>query len=785
MPATRTGNLSFYAAADRTPRFYQYTGHVEAAAPRYLALIFDCSDMDTAVNVMPDLWRNGVRGTLPLGWAIPGTLAASAPTVAHRYYADAYRSGNDSFVLGPSGAGFVDLARANFTEGFYAATAKVAEALDAHTCLYQAPAAPEALGAAVGELAEQAGLRGVFALTSYDQPPALFHGVPTLTTPYINSVEQGVKYLNRIPLDRRFVALCLNANTMTPEDAAHLASHVSGRYVLMPPAELMALMVSVANGEQNGDAAVRVRSAEFPQDTVAPEMPVPIHIEIEPADQVSSAEVVYRLAGQRFAYSRPLDYLGGVFQTHLPPLLSGGQVEAKVRAVDMAGRVTWSPTWKFEVSRQDTDGDGLSDAEEAYLLTDPKQPDTDGDGLKDGEDPHPLTVDVSPAWYVDPRYPPSDLAINPADSETPAGTNGRRVPPGKSVRYHLPAIHVPEDGRPAVVLEAEGRAALALGSETTPAKPAFAGDLTGFWESTPLPLAKGQQEVWVQVTCPPEANGPLTIYSIAMRSASSAPSVTPPTHAPANPGPEQPITISAAAYDPHGILEVTASYRVNGKQVITQPMRSYGAMYQVTLPALQNRDELQYWVTAENASGRSTATVPDTITIGGRGRELIALRARRNFLGGCRPSPEWGGEGSYAPEPGVSDTAPANLTGGVYGVWILAAGRGNGLAVSVDGNRVGAIDPARPDGWQQIGHVRLEAGKHRVTVTAEATPGAGRWTDPRFATVALTTDSGWTPPADHPFDVVNSLALLSPRLEDPLSGIVEAARDGGGKPDRP
>ena len=52
--------------------------------------------------------------------------------------------------------------------------------------------------------------------------------------------------------------------------------------------------------------------------------------------------------------------------------------------------------------------------------------------------------------------------------------------------------------------------------------------------------------------------------------------------------------------------------------------------------------------------------------------------------------PGMGGEGGSAPTQGVSDTAPANLTGGVYGVWILAAGRGNGLAVSVDGNRVGS-----------------------------------------------------------------------------------------------
>ncbi|QDE70500.1 cell envelope biogenesis protein OmpA [Myxococcus xanthus] len=64
--------------------------------------------------------------------------------------------------------------------------------------------------------------------------------------------------------------------------------------------------------------------------------------------------------------------------------LAEGSHTLSVRAVDEAGNVDDTPatyTWSVAV---DTDGDGLTDAEEVVLGTDPENPDTDGDGLPDG-----------------------------------------------------------------------------------------------------------------------------------------------------------------------------------------------------------------------------------------------------------------------------------------------------------------------------------------------------------------------------------------------------------------
>ena len=70
---------------------------------------------------------------------------------------------------------------------------------------------------------------------------------------------------------------------------------------------------------------------------------------------------------------------------------SGGQVVVGGYTIEPKGR-RWRTVVDAEKVLADRDGDGISDATEAYLGTDPAKPDTDGDGVNDGEDESPLVA---------------------------------------------------------------------------------------------------------------------------------------------------------------------------------------------------------------------------------------------------------------------------------------------------------------------------------------------------------------------------------------------------------
>lgn len=67
--------------------------------------ISDGDNLQYSQHRMAQLWQDGARGTVPIGWTISPVLAQAAPAMANFYTRTA--SANDEFIAGPSGAGYM------------------------------------------------------------------------------------------------------------------------------------------------------------------------------------------------------------------------------------------------------------------------------------------------------------------------------------------------------------------------------------------------------------------------------------------------------------------------------------------------------------------------------------------------------------------------------------------------------------------------------------------------------------------------------------------------------
>jgi hypothetical protein len=429
----------------------------------------------------------------------------------------------------------------------------------------------------------------------------------------------------------------------------------------------------------------------------------------------------------------------------------------------------------------DQDGDGLSDAEEAYLLTDPESSDTDGDGLRDAADVEPRYFGRSEIIYTGPVEPPHDTPYLEEQGGTANAVWGRLLQPGEHCTYRLPLAGTAPGTPVTVALTGWGPISISIGSSTGAMAVAFEGDLEDIWYSEVVVREPGLEAVLVRVSCPEGAPSPLTIATLALVSPPAGPSISDVQRVPAHPGPEQPIEVSAVLSSPAGVAEARLTYRVNRRGSITMPMQpDQRQRYRARIPSFENRDELEYWVEATDLEGRRTVSRPDFALVGGHGREIAALVTTRDFIGEWRFERGYDGRARQASTLGARDLAHVNVTGGTYNVWVLGSGRGQTLEVRGRNQVVGSMDPNLPDGWQRIGRVRLDPGRHPVEVIARDAPENLDGAQPHYAGVVFSEDSSFEPPQNRVFDTYDALNLLYPPSGQTLSGWVELRATGAG-----
>lgn len=123
--------------------------------------------------------------------------------------------------------------------------------------------------------------------------------------------------------------------------------------------------------------------------------------------------------------------------TTIPPVIDAGATQTAIalNATLQAGVGLVTPD--TEPWQRDTDGDGLSDYQEAILGTDPRNPDTDGDGIRDGDEVFIYGTDPR-KWDTDgDLLPDGDEIFRYGTDPTNPDTSGDGIPDGVAVAQGL------------------------------------------------------------------------------------------------------------------------------------------------------------------------------------------------------------------------------------------------------------------------------------------------------------------------------------------------------------
>ena len=298
------------------------------------------------------------------------------------------------------------------------------------------PLATSAYGSNYGALAGASG-----ALTAYTSaftlPP-----VPTVSAPANNATLATLKpTISGTATGSSTVAIYVDGNFLTrvtPSNGSfsYVATLTEGKHTVQ------------AQGEALGVASTRSTANAFTLDVTPPDTQLGT---TPPSTSGNTVSFGFTSPETGSSFECKLDaatFAACTSPTQYTSLVDGSHTFS-VRARDVAGNLDASPaTYQWVVS-QDTDNDGLPDAQELILKTDPNNPDSDADGVPDGVEvlvahTNPLDDDSDDDGLIDGvedanhngKVDPGETDPNKADTDgdgLPDGLErGRTTPQGRN-----------------------------------------------------------------------------------------------------------------------------------------------------------------------------------------------------------------------------------------------------------------------------------------------------------------------------------------------------------------
>jgi GxGYxYP putative glycoside hydrolase C-terminal domain/GxGYxYP_N second domain/GxGYxYP third domain/GxGYxYP_N 1st domain len=237
-------NISVGAAPD-----INVVDNVSAGAPKaYVSFtISDGDNLQYDQHRMAGLWRDPVRGSIPIGWTISPSLVQTAPSLAAFYMSTA--SPNDELIAGPSGEGYMypsDWPQAQLPAflkltGELMQTMKlnIIEVLDNGSS--QAFANP-GLQAIYVDVLAPFGVKGILSGSGQTQSTwKRVSGVPVLQNLGLaDSVSKTVNLVRNA--SAQYLNVYVMAWTMTPSNLQQVVQQLGNQYEFVKPSRLLEMI---------------------------------------------------------------------------------------------------------------------------------------------------------------------------------------------------------------------------------------------------------------------------------------------------------------------------------------------------------------------------------------------------------------------------------------------------------------------------------------------------------------------------------------------------------------
>ena len=237
------------AVAEPAPTSASYVQNVAVSTPKaYVSFtISDGDNLQYDQHRMAALWKDSVRGSIPIGWTISPSLVQTAPSLGAYYISTA--SPNDELLAGPSGAGYMypsDWPQAQLPaflkttgELMQAMKLSIIQVLDSGSS--QAFVNPGLQTTYVDVLAPY-GVKGILSGSGQTQSSwKKISGVPVLQNLGLaDSVSKTVSLVKNA--SAQYLNVYVMAWTMTPSNLQQVVQQLGNQYVIVKPSTLLGMI---------------------------------------------------------------------------------------------------------------------------------------------------------------------------------------------------------------------------------------------------------------------------------------------------------------------------------------------------------------------------------------------------------------------------------------------------------------------------------------------------------------------------------------------------------------